>query len=127
MTNVDRVMIEARKNLAKEMKARGKSEDEIYLACVGLKYESYITEIRNAEKAIENYAMYYHARENECPDSFKFLMLVNGWHSPFVALNELLKVIEKNEILLKKEGLKKGYKSRCKEMKSLVRKYEIWR
>lgn len=118
MTNVDRTMIEARKNLAKEMKAQGKNGDEIYL-----KYEPYITEIRNAERAIENYAMYYHARENECPDSFKFLMLVNGWHSPFVALNELLKVIYTNEMILKREGKKKGYRSRYREMEMLVQKH----
>lgn len=118
MTNVDRGMIEARKNLAKEMKAQGKNGDEIYL-----KYEPYITEIRNAERAIENYAMYYHARENECPDSFKFLMLVNGWHSPFVALNELLKVIYTNEMILKREGKKKGYRSRYREMEMLVQKH----
>ena len=124
MTNVYRSMIEARRNLAKEMKAQGKSEDEIYLACVGLKYEPYITEIRNAERAIENYAMYYHARENECPDSFKFLMMVNGWHCPFIALNELLKVIDTNEMILKREGKKKGYRSRYREMEMLVQKYE---
>lgn len=111
------------RELAKEMKAQGKNGDEIYLACVGLKYEPYITEIRNAERAIENYAMYYHARENECPDSFKFLMLVNGWHSPFVALNELLKVIYTNEMILKREGKKKGYRSRYREMEMLVQKH----
>lgn len=123
MTNVDRAMIEARRNLTKEMKAQGKSEDEIYLACIGMKYEPYITEIRNAEKAVENYAMYYHARESECPDSLKFLMLVNGWHSPFIALNELLKVISTNEMILKREGKKKGYRSRYREMEMLVQKY----
>ena len=123
MTNVDRAMIEARRNLAKEMKDLGKNEDEIYLACVGLKYEPYITEIRNAEKAIENYAMYYHAKENECPDSFKFLMLVNGWHNPFITLNELLKVIYTNEMILKREGKKKGYRSRYREMEMLVQKH----
>ena len=123
MTNVDRVMIEARRNLAKEMKAQGKNAGEIYLACVGQKYEPYITEIRNAERAIENYAMYYHAGENECPDSFKFLMMVNGWHNPFIALNELLKVIYTNEMILKREGQKKGYRSRYREMEMLVQKY----
>ena len=101
----------------------GKNGDEIYLACIGLKFEPYITEIRNAEKAIENYAMYYHARENECPDSFKFLMMANGWHSPFIALNELLKVIYTNEMILKREGKKKGYRSRYREMEMLVQKH----
>ena len=67
--------------------------------------------------------MYYHARENECPDSFKFLMLINGWHSPFVALNELLKVIYTNEMILKREGKKKGYRSRYREMEMLVQKH----
>ena len=50
--------------------------------------------------------MYYHARENECPDSFKFLMMVNGWHSPFIALNELLKVIYTNEMIFEAGGQK---------------------
>lgn len=123
MTGIDRAMIEARRNLVSEMKADGKNQDEIYLSCVGMKYEPNITEIRNAEKAIESYAMYYHARENECPDSLKFLMLVNGWHSPFIALNELLKVIYTNEMILKREGKKKGYRSRYREMEMIVQKY----
>ena len=122
MTNVDRTMI-ARKNLAKEMKAQGKNGDEIYLACVGLKYEPLIIEIRNAENAIEKYAKFYHAKESDCPDSFKFLMLVNGWHNPFIALNELLKVIYTNEMILKREGKKKGYRSRYREMEMLVQKH----
>ena len=97
------VMIEARRNLAKTMMAEGKSEAEICKAVRSLKYEPLITEIRNAEWAIEHYAKYYHAREYDCPDSFKYLMLVNDWHSPFVALNELLKRIGTNEQLMKRE------------------------
>lgn len=122
MTDIDRTMIEARRNLAKEMIAEGKSEEEIYNACVSLEYEPLVIEIRNAEKAIERYAEYYHAKERECPDGFKFLMLVNNWHNPFVALNELLKRIYTNEILLKRQGRKKGYKSRYREMELLVQK-----
>lgn len=85
-----------------------------------MKYETLITEIRNAEGAIERYAKFYHARERDCPDSFKLLMLVNGWHSPFVALNELLKRIDTNEGLMKRE--KPAYKSRYKELRELLQK-----
>lgn len=123
MTAVDHEMITARRNLCQQMLAEGTDEDEIYQTCRNLRYEEHVTEIRNAEKAIEEYAAFYHAKENECPDSFKFLMLMNGWHNPFVALNELLKVINKNEMLLKREGKKKGYKSRYREMELLVQRY----
>lgn len=44
----------------------------------GERYEEFVTEIHNAENAIERYAKYYHARESECPDSFKYIMLING-------------------------------------------------
>lgn len=79
-----------------------------------------LEEIRGAEYNIELYAPCYHAKESECPDAFKFLMLLNGWHNPIVALNELLKVIYTNEMLLKSYGMKKGYKSRYREMERLV-------
>jgi hypothetical protein len=85
--------------------------------------DSIIEEIRGAEYNIELYAPYYHARESECPDAFKFLMLLNGWRNPFVALNELLKVIYTNEMLLKRNGMKKGYKSRYREMEKLVQEH----
>lgn len=85
--------------------------------------DSIIEEIRRAEYNIELYAPYYHARESDCPDSFKFLMLLNGWHNPFAALNELLKVIYTNEMLLKRNGMKKGYKSRYREMERLVQEH----
>lgn len=123
MNEEDRTMIIARRNLCHEMQVENKSEDEIYDACRKLKYEKYVTEIRNAEKEIEKYAQYYHARESDCPESFKFLMLINGWHNPFIALNELLKIIYKNEMLLKRQSKKKGYKSRYREMELLVQKY----
>ena len=120
------VMIEARRNLAKTMMTEGKSEAEICKAVRHLKYEPLITEIHNAEWAIEHYTKYYHARERDCPDSFKFLMLVNDWHSPFVALNELLKRIDTNEQLMKREkkqtGEKPAYKSRYKELYELLQK-----
>ena len=82
-----------------------------------------INRIRNAEYFIEQNAPYYHARESDCPDAFKFLMLLNGWHNPFLALNELLKVICTNEMLLKRNGMKKGYKSRYRELELLVQKH----
>lgn len=89
-----------------------------------------MTEIHNAENAIERYAKYYHARESKCPDSFKYIMLINGWGSPFVALRELVKVIEQNEGLLKKKkketGIKTSYKSRLREMQGLIRSAEVW-
>ena len=82
-----------------------------------------LEEIRGAEYNIELYAPCYHAKESDCPDAFKFLMLLNGWHNPFVALNELLKVICTNEMLLKRNGIKKGYKSRYRELELLVQKH----
>ena len=84
-----------------------------------------ITEIHNAEKAIENYARFYHSKETECPISFKFLMLINEWRNPFNALSELLKRIYTNELLLKREKTacrKFMYKSRYKEMRELIQK-----
>ena len=51
------------------------------------------------------------------------VMFFNDWHSPFVALNELLKVIDKDEMLIKrarKEGAVIAYKSRYKEMLRLI-------
>ena len=119
-------MIDARRNLALKMKSEGRSEDDVYTACKNLKYEPLLTEIRNAETAIEKYARFYHAKESECPDSFKFMMLFNGWKSPFVALNELIKRINTNETLLKRKqkatGIKSGYKSRYKEMRELLQR-----
>lgn len=73
---------------------------KIYDACRNLEYEEYITEIHNAEKAIEKYLQYYDALEKDCPSDFKFLMLVNKWESPFVAINGLLKIIEDNEFFI---------------------------
>lgn len=126
MTKKDHEMITARRNLVEKMNRENRTDEEKYQACMNLKYEEYITEIHNAEEAIEKYAKYYHARRFECPDSFKFLMFFNGWCSPFVALNELLKVIDKNEMLLKRKqketGIKSGYKSRYREMMSLIQR-----
>lgn len=81
-----------------------------------------IDEIQFAEKNIIKYAKYYHAKEKDCPDSFKFLMLMNGWQNPFVALNELLKRIDSDEMILKREAKRTGqkYKSRYKEMRELI-------
>lgn len=83
-----------------------------------------IVEIRRAEKAIEDFSRFYHAKEKDCPDSFKILMLMNGWNNPFIALNELLKRIDTNEMLLKRKqketGPKTAYKSRYKEMRELI-------
>lgn len=118
-------LITARKNFVSEQKEKG--IEPTYEDIIAVKYEKHITEIRNAEKAIERYARYYHATEKECPDSFKFLMLMNGWGSPFVALNELLKRIDTNEMMMrrteKRSGKKTDYKSRYKEMRGLVQKW----
>lgn len=126
----ERTMIEARRGLALKMKSDGRSEDDVYTACKNLKYEPLITEIRNAENAIERFAKYYHAKESDCPDSFKFMMLLNGWKSPFVALNELIKVIERNEQFLKKKqnetGIKPNYRSRLRETHGLIQSECVW-
>lgn len=123
----ERTMVRARANLVERMKKRGADENECYDACLALKYEEYVTEIHNAEYALEKYAPYYHARESECPNGFKFLMLMNGWRSPFVALNELLKVICTNEMLLKRKqkqtGVKVKYKSRYRELEGMLQEY----
>lgn len=127
MKDSERTMIEARRNLTQKVMQEGKSEAEILKALRNLKYEPLITEIHNAENAIEKYAKFYHAKESECPDSLKFLMMINEWHNPFVALNELLKRIDTNEMILKRESKKTGkkaeYKSRYKEMRSLIQEY----
>lgn len=62
---------------------------------------------------------------NECPSDFKFIMLLNGWASPFIALNEFLKTIDTNEMLLKKakkKGAEFKYKIRYREMCTLLKK-----
>lgn len=75
-------------------------------------------ENERAENSIKEYAKYYHSRENDCPVSFKFLMLLNEWHSPFVAINELLKRVYSNEQILKKNKVK--YKKRYKDLQFFV-------
>ena len=83
-----------------------------------------ITEIKSAETAITKYAKFYHSKENECPADFKLLMLINGWTNPFIALNELLKRIDADEILLKRRekesGIKTGYKSIYKKTRAFL-------
>lgn len=119
-------LIASRRLVCQEMLEQGKTEKEICKAIKSVKYEPRITEIHNAEKWIEKFAQFYHARESDCPDSFKYLMLVNNWHNPFIALNELLKVIYTNERILTKRQ-KKGYKSRYRELEGLVQKYSARR
>ncbi len=91
-----------------------------------MKNEELIAEIRRAEHNIEQFAQEYYAKENECSAELKFLMLINGWQNPFIALNELLKRIDADEMLLKK-AKKNGevfqYKSRYKEMRELIHIY----
>lgn len=126
MTNEDVRLIKKRIELVKVLKKEGKSEDDIYIACRLVKSNELIAEIRKAEKLIEENAKYYHCKESEIPNSFKFVCLLNHWKSPFVALNELLKRIDTNQQLLKREekriGIKSGYKSRYKEMRELLQK-----
>lgn len=91
--------------------------------------ERLIKEIERAEHFIQQFAPYYHALEADCPSSFKALMLVNDWHSPFIAINELLKRIDTNEMLIKRESKKTGvkfqYKRKYKELRELVQKQSI--
>ena len=52
--------------------------------------------------------------------------IINGWASPFIALNEMLKRIETLEMLLKrarKNGAVFQYKSHWKEMDLLIKKH----
>lgn len=88
-----------------------------------MQVEQLITEIQQCEKILEEYVNCYDLRKNECPSSFKLIMLLNNWHSPFIAMNELLKRIDTNEMLLKrakKSGADFKYKSRYREMCLLV-------
>lgn len=90
----------------------------------GEKMEQLIKEIHQCESLIEKYASCFDLHENECPSDFKMIMLINEWHSPFIALNELLKRIDTNEMLLKrakKNGAEFKYKSRYREMCTLVK------
>lgn len=87
--------------------------------------EHLIKEIHQCESLIEDYAGCLDLHENECPSDFKFIMLLNGWASPFIALNEFLKIIDTNEMLLKrakKNGTEFKYKSRYREMCTLLKK-----
>lgn len=101
---------------------RRKSEDLACRMCHEL-----VAEIKRCETHIEDYASFYHAKEADCCDSFKFLMLINGWQNPFVALNEMLKRIDGNEMLIKRfkkeYGFKVDYKSRKRELTELVQNY----
>lgn len=93
------------------------------VVCLVRGMKELVDEIRRAEKLIERYARCYHSHESDCPAGFKMVMFFNDWHSPFVALNELLKVIDKDEMLIKrarKEGAVIAYKSRYKEMSRLI-------
>lgn len=84
-----------------------------------------VEEIYRAEKLIEKYAQCYYLHEIDCPTDFKMIMFLNEWHNPFVALNELLKVIDRNEMFIKrkkKRGVIINYKSRYKEMYLLLQK-----
>lgn len=126
MTNEDVRLIKKRIELVKVLKKEGKSEEEIYIACRLVKSNELIAEIREAEKLIEENAKYYHSQVEDIPTSFQFICFLNHWESPFVALNELLKRIDTNQQLLKREekriGIKSGYKSRYKEMRELLQK-----
>lgn len=126
MTNEDVRLIKKRIELVKVLKKEGKSEEDIYVACRLVKSNELIAEIRKAEKLIEENAKYYHAQVEDIPTSFLFVCLLNHWESPFIALNELLKRIDTNQQLLKREekriGIKSGYKSRYKEMRELLQK-----
>ena len=87
--------------------------------------EHLIKEIHQCECLIEDYAGCYDLHINECPSDFKFIMLLNGWASPFIVLNELLKRIDTNEMLLKrakKNGAEFKYKSRYREMCTIVKR-----
>lgn len=93
------------------------------VVCLVRGMKELVDEIRRAEKLIERYAGCYHLHESDCPAGFKMVMFFNDWHSPFVALNELLKIIDKDEMLIKramKEGAVIAYKSRYKEMLRLI-------
>lgn len=83
-----------------------------------------IQQNKYAELLIRQYAPYYHALESEYPKKFKAVMLLNDWHSPFIAVNELLKRIDTNDKLIKckakKEGVKVDYKSHYKELRAFV-------
>ena len=83
-----------------------------------------IAENKQTELLLRQYAPYYHALECECPKQFKAVMLLNDWHSPFIAVNELLKRIDTNDKLIKckakKEGVKVDYKSHYKELRAFV-------
>ena len=87
--------------------------------------EHLIKEIHQCESLIEDYAGCCDLHENKWPSNFKFIMLLNGWSSPFIALNEFLKIIDTNEMLLKrakKNGAEFKYKSRYREMCTLLKK-----
>ena len=75
-------------------------------------------ENERVEKAIRKYAKYYHAKEADCPSDFKFLMLINGWTSPFIAINELLKRVYSNEQIMKRDKIK--YTQRYKDLQHFV-------
>lgn len=63
-------------------------------------------EIKHASRLIIRYCDHIDDLEDIAPTGLKMLMLANDWHSPFIALNKLLKIIDTNVTLLKKEGIK---------------------
>ena len=60
-----------------------------------------IKETEKALQTLEDIIRDYSARETESSIKTKFVMLLNGWESPFIACTELVKRIETNESKLK--------------------------
>ena len=63
--------------------------------------EELINETERAFQQLKNCIDDYWKTESECSEETKLLMLINGWHSPFEACNELVKRIGTNETTLR--------------------------
>lgn len=65
-----------------------------------------VEEIHRAETLLDEFIPHYWDKENETPDSLKIVMLLNDWHSPVIACEELLKRIDGNEGILRRNKIK---------------------
>lgn len=65
-----------------------------------------VEEIHRAETLLDEFIPHYWDRESETPDSLKIVMLFNDWHSPVIACEELLKRIDGDEGILRRNKIK---------------------
>lgn len=81
----------------------------------------FVKEIHNVELLLERFMPHYWDKEKETDSELKLIMLLNNWGSPVIACEELLKRIDSNEQIIRRNLHIKfselGYKSRYSELR----------